>query len=111
MEAPVGSVCEYCGFGLVAAGPRECCRAGRDVGALRADAEAGRKLWAYLIEHDDPWSEYQDDFVNMGLLVRVEIPENVSDDERCRNCCGDCDYCYRPTGLLRAAIDEAKGKP
>lgn len=36
--------CEYCGFCLVVAGPRECCQAGKDVDRLRGQlevAEAG----------------------------------------------------------------------
>lgn len=34
--------CEYCGFMLVVEGPRECCRAGRDVDALRAEQTTAR---------------------------------------------------------------------
>ena len=43
-ENSVVECCEYCGFCLVVAGPRKCCRAGKDVDRLRAQlevAEAG----------------------------------------------------------------------
>ena len=34
------SRCEYCGFWRIVSGPRECCRAGKDVDALREQIES-----------------------------------------------------------------------
>ena len=36
-------VCTYCGFGLVTAGPRACCLAGRDVDAVERDLAAANE--------------------------------------------------------------------
>lgn len=30
-------VCDYCGFAMIVAGPRECCRSGKDVDQLEAE--------------------------------------------------------------------------
>lgn len=43
--------CAYCGFGIVAEGPRECCTAGREYDALRARlTEATRLLRAVVYD-------------------------------------------------------------
>jgi hypothetical protein len=77
------------------------------VEALGKDAAKGRELWAYLREYGDAWGEYQDDFVKMGLLELVDMT-NASEDDRCANCEGDCDTCYRTTGLLMEAALAAR---
>lgn len=73
---------------------------------LAKDAEAGRALWTHLIETRDAWGEYQDTFVELGLLERVAIPKNMPSEGRCEDCDGDCDWCYQPTDLLAAGRKE-----
>lgn len=71
------------------------------IAKLEREAEAGVNLWHYLCENDIAWSEDQDFFVELGLLERVDVPADIAEEDRCRNCCGECDQCYRPTDLLK----------
>ncbi len=73
------------------------------------DAAAGRALWAHLIETRDAWGEYQDTFVELGLLARVAVPKDLPAEDRCEDCDGDCDWCYQPTELLAAGRKEGGG--
>jgi hypothetical protein len=77
--------------------------------SLAADADAGRALWAHLIETRDAWGEYQDTFEELGLLEKVVISKDTPAEDRCEDCDGDCDYCYQPTNLL-AIQRGAKGE-
>jgi len=73
---------------------------------LERDAAAGRQLWQEILNDDTAWGESQDMFIRLGLLAPVDMTLETS-PPMCRNCDGDCDVCYRPTGLL---IDAATGK-
>ena len=73
--------------------------------AAESDAAAGRKLWAFMLDNQHAWSEDMLEFVDMGLLKAVDMTKPDS-PERCENCDGDCDACYRPTELLRSGGSE-----
>lgn len=70
-----------------------------DVQRDARDAEAGRKLWAYLVKQGRPWEEDQDEYAAMGLLVPHDMTAEDSGPE-CLNCMGDCETCYRPSTTL-----------
>jgi len=77
----------------------------------RRDVEAGRKLWAHLVDTRQPWGEDQYVYIEMGLLASVQMPEwdSSNDHEQCSDCPGDCDECFRVTDLLSdAALRESQ---
>ncbi len=92
----------------------------RDLWAALAEAQRDA-AWQFVAKvfdayNDSGWggdidgSDVQEWGEQCGLLVRVEIPEDADSSERCGNCPGDCDHCYRYSPQLRAAIAAAAGK-
>ncbi len=71
------------------------------VAELEADAEAGRKLWAYMVKNRLPWSDYdlQDALTAIGLLVAKDM-DGEDEAQQCLNCDGDCHTCYRVSETL-----------
>jgi hypothetical protein len=67
---------------------------------MRAEVVAARELWAHLKDLRDPWGEYQDAYVGMGLLKRVAIPAGTPEEERCEDCDGECEWCYHDSGVI-----------
>lgn len=84
------------------------------VAELEADAEAGRKLWAYMVKNRLPWSEYdlQDALTAIGLLVAKDM-DGEDEAQQCLNCDGDCHTCYRVSETLlveRATERQEEGR-
>jgi hypothetical protein len=51
-----GQACAYCGFCLVMEGPRDCCPAGRDYDALRAELASVTATMLAIREQRDGYS-------------------------------------------------------
>lgn len=68
-----------------------------------ARVAAADALWALCVYEDFPWSagEVQDKLTEIGFLVATDMT-GEGEPERCENCSGDCDTCYRPIESLAA---------
>jgi hypothetical protein len=71
---------------------------------------AADKLWKLCVDEGFPWGcgDVQDKLTALGFLVATDMT-TADEAERCANCNGDCDTCYRAIESV-AALAPLDGK-